>query len=152
MCLALLPWPMLVNFALWVDSIGTPTSLHDESSFDLYSGWERLKFESWKVKTNTQNASQRHFYCFLKEIWILKSSCSWKSPTRACPFTWTDSWQTWQLAQHLCYPEWYDCKLFLFQRSQRISQVNPVWNTCTYSNMKCQHHLDWTHKCFNFWT
>ena len=43
-------------------------------------GGTRLKFESWKVKNHTQNASQQHFYCFLKDIWILKSDCSLKSP------------------------------------------------------------------------
>ena len=42
-----------------------------------------LKFESWNVKNHTKNAFQNHFYCFLKEIWTLKSSCSLKSPTNA---------------------------------------------------------------------
>ena len=41
----------------------------------LIMGGTRFKFESW----NTPNASQRYFYCFLKEIWILKYSCSLKS-------------------------------------------------------------------------
>ena len=41
----------------------------------------RLKFESWQVRIHFQNASQNHFYCFLKDIWILKSGCSLKSPT-----------------------------------------------------------------------
>ena len=34
-------------------------------------------------KNHTQSASQHHFYCFLKAIWILKSGCSLKSPTQA---------------------------------------------------------------------
>ena len=41
------------------------------------------KFESWKVRIHIQNASQSHFYCFLKDIWTLKSSCSLRSPTYA---------------------------------------------------------------------
>ena len=41
----------------------------------------RSKFESWKVRVHTQNASQSHLHCFLKDIWILKSGCSLKSPT-----------------------------------------------------------------------
>ena len=46
-------------------------------------GWTGLKSEPWKVKNHILNASQHHFYCFLKEIWILKSGCSWESPTHA---------------------------------------------------------------------
>ena len=56
---------------------------------DSYMGGTRSKYKPWKVRIHTQNASQRHFYCFLKDIWILKSSCSLKSPTHAliwCPF------------------------------------------------------------------
>ena len=49
----------------------------------IHMSGTRLKFESWKVGNHTQNASQNHFYCFLKDIWILKSSCSLKSPTHA---------------------------------------------------------------------
>ena len=44
-------------------------------------GGTRLKFESWKVQNPIQNASGHCFYCFLKEIWILKSGYSQKSPT-----------------------------------------------------------------------
>ena len=40
-----------------------------------------LRFESWKMENHTQNASQHHSYCFLKEIWILKFGCSQKSHT-----------------------------------------------------------------------
>ena len=43
-------------------------------------GGTGLKFETWKVKNHTQNASHHHFYCFLKEIWILKSSYGLKRP------------------------------------------------------------------------
>ena len=39
-----------------------------------------LKFESWEMKNHTQNAFQYHFYCFLKETWILKFGCSLESP------------------------------------------------------------------------
>ena len=35
-----------------------------------------LKFESWKVQNHIKNASQHHFYYFLKAIWILKSGCT----------------------------------------------------------------------------
>ena len=42
-------------------------------------GGTGLKFESWKVENPPQNASQHYLQCFLKEIWILKSSCSLKS-------------------------------------------------------------------------
>ena len=45
-----------------------------------------LKFESWKVRIHTENASQSHFYCFLKGIWIPKSGCSLESPT--CALAW----------------------------------------------------------------
>ena len=44
-------------------------------------GGTGLMFESWKVKNDTQNTSQHHFYYFLKDIWSMKSSCSWKGPT-----------------------------------------------------------------------
>ena len=47
----------------------------------LLVGRTRLKFESCRAKYHTQNASQQHFCCFLNDIWILKSSCSLKSPT-----------------------------------------------------------------------
>ena len=53
----------------------------------------RLQCESWKVRLYTQNAFQSPpppppflnsiFYCFLKEIWILKSGCSLRSPIHA---------------------------------------------------------------------
>ena len=46
-------------------------------------------FEPWKVKMHTQNASQHHFDCSLKDIWILKSSCTLKSPTHELP-KWQD--------------------------------------------------------------
>ena len=37
-------------------------------------GGTGLKFESWKVKNDTQDASQRHFFnCFLKKFWTLKA-------------------------------------------------------------------------------
>ena len=35
------------------------------------------------MRIQTQNASQSHSYCYLKDIWILKSGCSLKSPTHA---------------------------------------------------------------------
>ena len=44
-------------------------------------GGTRLKSESWKMRIHTQNASQSHFYCSLKDIWTLKSGSSLKSPT-----------------------------------------------------------------------
>ena len=44
-------------------------------------GGTELKFESWKVKPHTQNASQHHCHCFLKYISILKSGCSLKVPS-----------------------------------------------------------------------
>ena len=44
-------------------------------------GGTRLKFESWKRRNHTQNASQSRNYCFVKDIWILKPGCSLKSPT-----------------------------------------------------------------------
>ena len=43
-------------------------------------GGTALTFESWKAQNHIQNASQHHFCCFLREIWILKSGCSQKSP------------------------------------------------------------------------
>ena len=46
-----------------------------------WGGETWLKFEPWKVQNHIQNVSQHSFYCFLKEIWILKSSYSQKSPT-----------------------------------------------------------------------
>ena len=46
-------------------------------------GGTGLKSESWRVKDHIQNTSQQHFDCFLKEIWILESSCSLGSPTHA---------------------------------------------------------------------
>ena len=51
---------------------------------DKYMGRTRLKFESWKVRIYTQNASQSHYYCFLKDISILKFGCSLKSSTHTC--------------------------------------------------------------------
>ena len=39
--------------------------------------------ESWQVRIYIQNTSKSHFYCFLKDILTLKSSCSLKSPTHA---------------------------------------------------------------------
>ena len=47
----------------------------------IYLDGIRIKFESWKVRIHTQIASQSHFYCFLRDIWILKSGYSPKSPT-----------------------------------------------------------------------
>ena len=44
----------------------------------LHKDWQCHR-ETWK--NQAQNASQRHFHCFLKDIWILKSGCSLKSPT-----------------------------------------------------------------------
>ena len=49
------------------------------SDFFHIMGGTRLKFETWKVRIHTQNASQSHFYCFVKEI--LKSGFSLKSLT-----------------------------------------------------------------------
>ena len=46
-------------------------------------GGTGLKFESGKVQNHFQSAAQHHCYCFLHEIWILKSSYSQKSPTHA---------------------------------------------------------------------
>ena len=46
-------------------------------------GGTKLKFESWKVRIHNQNASQKHFCCFLKNIWILKAGCHLKSPNHA---------------------------------------------------------------------
>ena len=43
----------------------------------------RFKSESWEVRNCAQNASQHHFDCFLKDCWILKSSCSLRSPIHA---------------------------------------------------------------------
>ena len=63
----------------------TATKIH----FKMYVGGTGLTSESWKVKNGTKNASQNLFFFFLKDIWILKSSCSLKSPTHAliwCPF------------------------------------------------------------------
>ena len=47
---------------------------------EINMGGTALKFKSWKVQNHIQNASQHHYYCFLIEIWILKSGFSWKSP------------------------------------------------------------------------
>ena len=49
----------------------------------LLHGWAELKCESSKVTDHKHNASQHHFYWFLKETWLLKSSCSLTSPTHA---------------------------------------------------------------------
>ena len=38
-----------------------------------------FKFDSWKCKI-TLKMHLTPFYCFLKEMWILKSSYRWKSP------------------------------------------------------------------------
>ena len=46
-------------------------------------GETELKFESSKVQNHIENASEHQFYSFLKEIWILESGLSWKSPTHA---------------------------------------------------------------------
>ena len=46
-------------------------------------GGTGLKFESWKVIIHTQNASECHFDCSLKDTWILKSGCSLKCPSHA---------------------------------------------------------------------
>ena len=54
----------------------------------------RSKLESWKVRNHAENASQRHFYCFLKGIWILKSGCSPKSPIHATHDTQHDTHTT----------------------------------------------------------
>ena len=48
----------------------------------------RLKFESWTLRIHTQNATQSHFYCFVKNTWILKSGCSLKSPTHVQVTAW----------------------------------------------------------------
>ena len=46
----------------------------------VHMGGTRLKFESWKVRNDTQDASQNIFITFWN-IWILKSSCAClKSP------------------------------------------------------------------------
>ena len=42
-----------------------------------------LRSESWKLRNRTWNASQSHFYCFPKDIWILESGYSLKSPIHA---------------------------------------------------------------------
>ena len=44
----------------------------------VITGGTRWKVKSWKVKIHTQSASTSHHYCFLKDIWILKSA--WKVP------------------------------------------------------------------------
>ena len=57
-----------------------------ETPFYFSMGGTRLKSESSKVRNHTHNASQHHFYCFLKDIWMLKSGCSLKKkqpPTHA---------------------------------------------------------------------
>ena len=66
----------------------------------IFMGGTRLKFESWKVKNHTQNASQHHFYCFLKDIWTLKSDGSLKSPIHA--FNWNET----QVAAGATRPFW----------------------------------------------
>ena len=43
-------------------------------------GGTGLKFESWKVEINSKYIPTTHSYCFLKEIWFLKSGSSLKSP------------------------------------------------------------------------
>ena len=45
-----------------------------------------LQFESWTVKKKTQSKCiSVPFCCFQKEIWLLKSSCSQKSPSHDSP-------------------------------------------------------------------
>ena len=55
---------------------------HETHTYIITVG-TRLKFESWKLRIHTKNASQSHFYCFLKDMWILKYSYILKSPTNA---------------------------------------------------------------------
>ena len=43
-------------------------------------GGPSLKLECWKVRFHAQTTFQSHFYCSLKDIWVLKSSCGLKSP------------------------------------------------------------------------
>ena len=57
--------------------------MQPDRSKNTVIGGTRLKFKSRKVRNHSKNASQNHFYCFLKEIWFLKSGCSLKSPTNA---------------------------------------------------------------------
>ena len=67
--------------------VDTLTSIKDLQLFwisnEITMGGTRLKSESWKIRIHTKNASWRHFSLFLKDFWILKSSCSLKSPTHA---------------------------------------------------------------------
>ena len=43
------------------------------TGYNTHMGRTWLKFEFWKVRIPTQNASQSYFHCFLKDIWTLKS-------------------------------------------------------------------------------
>ena len=44
-------------------------------------GGTGLHFESWKVHNLIQTAPKQHFYCFLREMWILETSHRRQSPT-----------------------------------------------------------------------
>ena len=66
---------------------GAPTTLTRSQLRDRWwsplvniRGGTTSKFESWKVQNHIQDASQHIFYCFLRELCILKSGYSWKSP------------------------------------------------------------------------
>ena len=54
--------------------------IHSADWYTMVGLGEKMN-DSWKVKNHTQNASGHHFYCFLKEIWILKPACNLKSST-----------------------------------------------------------------------
>ena len=68
-------------------------------------GGTRLKFEPWKVRIHTQNAPQSHSKCFLKDIWILKSSCSLKSPILVTDNENPTRRDVWKLQCNFWWPE-----------------------------------------------
>ena len=68
-----------------------------KSPFRQNHGWDRVKVWIRKWEKSHKKCISMPFFknCFLKEIWILKSGNSWKSPTHAKLL-----WAKWFLCLH----------------------------------------------------
>ena len=81
---ASIPASLLTNF--WPDHHVLMSGMHNDPSLIHLSNDCNLPHHGWdqvKARIHTQSASQSHFYCFLRDLWILKFGYGLQSPTYA---------------------------------------------------------------------
>ena len=124
-------------------------------------GGTRLKFDSWKVRKHTQNASQNllffsfFFFFFLTafwDIWFLKSGCSLKNPThglvsqsRAKKKQTKKEWQIGVRPQSAHIPNQFEIEDGRWSFSSRLGEIKriPIPSPWTLVHRTLTHRGEW---------